>query len=151
MVVIAQRYKKIGHAGLVLSGILIGLSVLLFSLKGDLFLAITGLCCGILILLLSLYNVLSPTEAIVRDGDKLIFCFLFGVKEYSLSEFEYVSYHELGAWWQRKGNLFDYAVLKNDVRTLTVTVRRDGTLRYFRILGIEQASAVATSLNALKK
>ena len=148
MVVIAQRYKKLAVVALVLGVLCIALSVVFFSID---FLSIAGLLVGITLVLSSLYVVLSPKEAIVRDGDKLIFCFLFGVKEYSLSEFEYVSYHELGRWRDRDGFLADYAILKNDVRTLTITVKKNGILQHFKMYAIEQATAVAATLSALKE
>ena len=148
MVVIAQRYKKLGVVALGLGLLCVVLSVVLFSID---FLSIAGLLVGITLVLSSLYVVLSPKEAIVRDGDKLIFCFLFGIKEYSLSEFEYVSYHEIGRWRDRDGNLADYLILKNDVRRLTVTVRKDGSLQHFNLYSIEQATAVAATLSALKE
>ena len=148
MVVIAQRYKKLGIAALVLGALCITLSSILFSTD---FLSIAGLLLGITLLISSLYVVLSPKEAIVRDGDKLIFCFLFGIKEYSISEFEYVSFHELGRWRDRDGYLVNFAILKNDVRRLTVTVRKNGKLEHFNLYSIEQATAVAATLSALKE
>jgi hypothetical protein len=115
-----------------------------------LFWSITGLVGGIALVLLGGYVVLSPKEAILREGDKLIFCFLFRIKEYSISELEYVCYEELGHWLHRDGGIFDFAILKNDVRILTVTVRREGVLEHFMVYPIEQASAVAVTLMALK-
>ncbi len=148
MVVIAQRYKKLGIAALVLGVLCITLSSILFSTD---FLSIAGLLLGTTLVISSLYVVLSPKEAIVRDGDKLIFCFLFGIKEYSISEFEYVSFHELGRWRDRDGCLVNFAILKNDVRRLTVTVRKNGKLEHFNLYSIEQATAVAATLSALKE
>ena len=148
MVVIAQRYKKLGIVALVLGALCVTLSIILFSID---FLSIAGLLLGITLLISSLYVVLSPKEAIVRDGDKLMFCFLFGIKEYSISEFEYVSFHELGRWRDRDGGLVDFAILKNDVRRLTVTVRKNGKLEHFNLYSIEQATAVAATLSALKE
>ena len=148
MIVIAQRYKKIAIAALVLGVVCITLSSIFFSMD---FLSIAGLLVGITLLISSLYVVLSPKEAIVRDGDKLIFCFLFGIKEYSISEFEYVSFHELGRWRDRGGTLVNFAILKNDVRRLTVTIRKNGKLEHFNLYSIEQATAVAATLSALKE
>ena len=148
MVVIAQRYKKLGIAALVLGALCITLSSILFSTD---FLSIAGLLLGTTLVISSLYVVLSPKEAIVRDGDKLIFCFLFGIKEYSISEFEYVSFHELGRWRDRDGGLANVAILKHDVRRLTVTVRKNGKLEHFNLYSIEQATAVAATLSALKE
>ncbi len=145
MIVIAERDKTIGKIILVIGIIL---SVLSVSMLGS-WIYIFTLVFGIIFLIFGFYLVLLPKCAIVKEDDKLILCHVFHKKRIPLSRIEYVSYHELGTWQSRGGELVDVHILKNDIRTLTITVKEERKLRHFYVWLVLNASGTKVSIDGL--
>ena len=156
MQVLAERYKTTGKILLgwgILALVLGIVTVVVFGgNKGwKLFMLVLLFVVGVICVGIGGYQTLSPKQAILRDGDKIVFCFLFRTKTYLISELKYVSYPELGEWYNRNGSFWlTKSILENDVRRITVTVERENREIQFTVQSVLHASAVAVTLQALK-
>lgn len=145
--VIAERNKRLGIVLLIMSVVLIALCSWRISFNVSFF-DMFALIVGVGLLGLAGYMLLSPTVAIVREGDSLIFYFIFRQRKVKLSDVEYVSYHEVGFFASGNGSFFRLYRIHNDIRRITVTVKEETGLRHFTFFSINNASAVKASIDA---
>ena len=150
MVVLAERYKKIFKYLLLWGAIVLALSIVMFAHEGCNGWNITGIVLGVCLVLGSGYGCLLPKEAIVRNGDKLMICYLFKTKIRSVSHLKYASHHEIGTWVRNDDSLVEWLTWKNDVRRITLTFEQNGETEQIAVT-VEQAEAVAVALNGLVK
>ena len=156
MQVLAERYKTTGKILLVLGFLALALGIVTVVAFGEnkgweLFMLVLLFVVGVVCVGIGGYQTLSPKQAILRDGDKLVFCFLFRTKTYAISQLKYVSYPELGEWYNRNGSLWlTKSILENDVRRITVTIEHENREIQFTMHSVLHASAVAVTLQALK-
>ena len=85
-----------------------------------------------------------------KDGD-LLFCFFLRRIRVSPAQIEFVHYLENGTMATRGGGIAgNWHILKNDIRTLTVTIREGTTSRRLILLSVLHASAAALELETLR-
>ena len=150
MVVLAERYKK-GFKYLLLLGLLgLVLCILAFALLENNVWYFVGICFFVCIVGGGIYGCLLPKEAVVRNGDKLLFCYLFKTKIRSLSDLKYASHHELGTWYRNDDSWLEWLTWKNDVRRITVTFDNNGIKEQIAVT-VQQAESVVVALNALAR
>ena len=156
MQVLAERYKTRGKILLIWGILAIALGIITVVAFGEnkgweLFMLVLLFVVGVVCVGIGSYETFSPKQAILRDGDKLVFCFLFHTKTYSISELKYVNYPELGVWYNRRGSLWlAKSILENDVRRITITMERENREIQFSVQAVLYASAVAVTLQSLK-
>ena len=97
------------------------------------------------------HRAVSPTIAVAeKDGD-LLFCFFLRRIRVAPAQIEFVHYLENGTMVTRGGGIAsDRHILKNDIRTLTVTIREGTTSRRLILLSVLHASAAALELETLR-
>ena len=148
MQIIAERDKKLGKILFFLSIALVPLSII-FILNVSLW-HIALLVLSVFLLCFAVYiTFLLPKTAIVKDGDTVVIYFAFHQKKIEISTLEYVSYPELGTWYTRRTSFISLHILRNDIRSLTLTVKKEGVLQHHRVNRILNASTVAVTINAL--
>lgn len=156
MQVLAERYKTMGKIllGLGIVALVLGVvSVITFGEnKGwELFMLVLLFVVGVVCVVIGGYQTFSPKHAVLREGDTLVFRFLFRTERYPISKLKYVSYPELGQWYNRNGSLLlTKSILENDVRNITVTIEHEDREIQFTMYSVLHASAVAVTLQALK-
>ena len=154
MQVLAERYKTAGKILLVWGILAIALGIALVALgerKGwKLFMLLLLFVVGAVCISIGGYQTISPKQAILQEGDKLVFRFLFRTEIHPISAVKYISYPELGEWHNRRGSLWlNQSILENDVRNLTVTIERENREIRLTVHSVLHASAVAIMLQTL--
>ena len=148
-VVIAEHDKRADWLILVMGVLLSALSLLMVRERAGYWFAFA---LGVGLLGLGIYLVLLPKTAILRTDCEVILCYAFHKTKLQLSQIEYVSATEHGEWHARSGSLFWIAhTYKNDIRRVCITAKIDGTLKYFYLIGILDATAVTATLNSIAK
>lgn len=150
MQVIAQRDKKLAYIGLIFPLVLLILTVLSWTalpLWGKIVLS----ALTVFFFIVFGYFALLPKDAIAHGDDVITLNLLFRSKQISVKDLKYVSYHELGNWRARSDRnlLANLYILRNDIRTLTVTFTENGVQRHCYVVAVKDCSAVAISINAL--
>ena len=150
MVVLAERYKKVFKYLLALGTIELALSI--FALTRGICdgWIVVGIILGVGIVIGSGYACFLPKEAIVRNGDKLMICYLFKTKIHSVADLKYASHHEIGTWVRNDDSLWEWLTWKNGVRRITLTFEQNGITEQIAVT-VAQAEAVVVALNALAK
>lgn len=149
MNILAQRSKILPGCltanGFILltAGILIAVFISLYSV----ILAVIGGA----FFLIGLYLLLSPTIAVAEKDGELLFYFFLRRIRVAPAQIEFVHYPENGTMATRGGGIVsNWHILKNDIRTLTVTIRQGTTSKRLILLFVLHASAVALELETLR-
>lgn len=139
------------HKGWFISLLPFGVLVVVFCFVIEMHLALrcVFILFGAIFLAIGLYFAFIPKTAITVSGEQLVLHLLFRKKTVPLSEFKYVSYRELGTFEKRNGFISNIYFLKNDIRTLFVTYRRNGTDKCIYVLMCMDAVAAAAAITAL--
>lgn len=149
MNILAQRSKFLAGCLTAIGFILLtaGILIAVFISPYAVTLAVIGGAC----FLIGLYLLLSPTIAVAeKDGD-LFFCFFLRRIRVSPAQIEFVHYLENGTMATRGGGIAgNWHILKNDIRTLTVTIREGTTSRRLILLSVLHTSAAALELETLR-
>lgn len=152
--VIALRYKKfmrfVAPFVVILSIVYFAVIVPLYrrgdldGLKFWLFTFIVG--C---LLFLFFYFLFTPKTAITKEGETLVLHKFWCKKVIPLDAIQYVSFDEIGTLRTRDWELDDYLIVKNDIRTIWIIYRENGTEKKEFADMCENATAAAISIETL--
>ncbi len=91
----------------------------------------------------------TPKTAITKEGETLVLHKFWRKKVIPLDAIQYVSFDEIGTLWTRDWELSDYLIVKNDIRTLWIIYRENGTEKKEFTVLCENATAAAISIETL--
>ena len=148
MEIVAIRDKRLGYVGLLVSILLLIVLVLVWI---DAALYVKVIVSIIEAFLLGTFGYLSllPKNAIILSDGVLTMRFAFTLKRISVKNLQYNSYNEIGTFAARKGFWSDLYILRNDIRTLTVTFLEGGINKHCRILLVRECRATSLRLKEL--
>jgi len=145
--VLAYKDKKIGIVTSILATLSLALGIWLvtYSLWGIMMIAL-----GLLLAVLGLGTVFSPREVLVVDGENLKVNLLGRQKVIPLTDIEHVSLYENR--YNRRNSLFlMFYKEKNDINTVIISYKLNGSLCHLNVLFVLDATAVCASLDLLIK
>ena len=137
--IIAERDKKnMKYAWILgLMGIVLGIVVESWVL----------IVCGIVFTGYGAYTWLSPTASIIKKGETLYLQYAFKTYRIEMSDVQYAACSETHYYTNR--SFYWFYRREHDIRTITVTIKRNGSLKHFYLFSVRNASAVVASINGM--
>ena len=150
MEIVAIRDKRLVYIGLLASTLFLIVLVLSWIYAA---LYVKVIVSIIEPFLLGVFGYLSllPKNAIILDDGVLTMRFAFTSKKIPAKNLQYNSYNEIGTFAARQGFWDNLYIIRNDIRTLTVTFSDEGINKHRSILLVRECRAVSLRLNELAK